>query len=67
MVATREAAVTTASLSTADRSSQFVTMTQWAPRTGRTKAYDEWEHSLHQVCIVLHISYKALPLAHGGG
>ena len=37
MVATREAAVTTASLSTADRSSQFVTMTQWAPRTGRTK------------------------------
>ena len=62
MVATREAAVTTASLSTADRSSQFVTMTQWAPRTGRTKAYDEWEHSLHQICIVMHISYKALPL-----
>ena len=62
MVATREAAVTTATLAIAARSSQFVSMAQWAPRTGRTTAYDEWEHSLHQICIVLHISYKALPI-----
>ena len=62
MVATREAAVTTATLAIAARSSQFVSMAQWAPRTGHTTAYDEWEHSLHRVCIVLHISYKALPL-----
>ena len=77
MVATREAAVTTANLAIAARSSQSVSMTQWAPRTGRTTAYDfrhfrhldtslplcdEWEHSLHQMCIVLHVSYKALPI-----
>ena len=62
MVATREASVITANLAIAARSSQFVSMTQWAPRTGRTTAYDEWEHSLHQMCIVLHVSYKALPI-----
>ena len=62
MVATREATVTTANLAIAARSSQFVSMTQWAPRTGRTTAYDEWEHSLHQMCIMLHVSYKALPI-----
>ena len=37
-------------------------MARWAPRTGRTKAYDEWEHALHQLCIAMGVSYKALPI-----
>ena len=37
-------------------------MAKWAPRTGRTAAYDEWEHALHQLCIMLRVSYKALPV-----
>ena len=55
------AGLTANPLSVTVATSQIV-MVKWAPRTGRTLVYDEWEHSLKQACLALGISYSLLPI-----
>ena len=38
-------------------------MVKWAPRSGRTGVYFDWEHALHRTCIGLGIIYGDLPIA----
>ena len=35
---------------------------RWAPRSGRTPAFTEWEYGLQRACFALGIDYSSLPV-----
>ena len=64
MVSSRAAPAGTFTLSvSALPAHALLALSQWAPRSGRSPQYFEFEHSLHQWCMARGISYAALPLS----